>query len=92
MRPQYRGKLKIVDCVLATLQYGDDLKGISVVLVEEALWTLEICGDRLRVRVALAGENEKFEAAIGGRQILYVHLPRIGCAHECVREQALADD
>ena len=92
MRPEHRGKLKIVDCVLVTLQNGDDLKGISVVLVEEALWTLEICGDGLRVRVPLARENEEFKAAIGGRQILYVHLPRISGAHKCVREQTLADD
>ena len=67
MRPEHGGKLKIVDRVLAALQDGDDLKGISVVLVEEALWSVEICGDSLRVRVPLARENEQFEATIGGR-------------------------
>jgi hypothetical protein len=81
VRPQHGGKLKIIDRVLATLQNRDDLKGVSVVLVEEALWALKICGDGLRVRVLLSGENEEFEAVIRGRQILYVHLTCIGCAH-----------
>ena len=92
MRPEHGGKLKIVDRVLAALQDGDDLKGISVVLVEEALWSVEICGNSLRVRVPLARKNEQFEAAIGGRQILYVHLPRISGAHKCVWEQTLANN
>ena len=92
MRPEHGGKLKVVDCVLAALQDGDDLKGISVVLVEEALWLVEICSYRLRVRVPLAGENEQLEATIGGRQILYVHLPRISGAHKCVWEQTLANN
>ena len=92
MRPQHGGKIKIVDRVLAALQDGDDLKHISVVLVEEAIWSVEICGNSLRVRVPLARENEQFETAIGGRQILYVHLPRISGAHKCVREQTLAND
>ena len=92
MRPQHGGKLEIVDRVLATLQNGDDLKGISMVHIEEALRTVEIRGDALRVRVLLSGEDEEFEAPVGGRQILYVHLPRISGAHECVREQALTNN
>ena len=92
MWPQHGGKLEIVDRVLAALQNGDDLKGISVVLIEEALRTVEIRGDALRVRVLLSGENEEFEAPIRGRQILYIYLPRIGSAHECVREQALTNN
>ena len=92
MRPEHGGKLKIVDGAFGTLQDGDDFKGISVVLIEEALWTVEICGDGLRVHVPLARENKQFEAAIGRRQVLYVHLPRISGAHKCVREQTLADD
>ena len=67
MRPQHRRKLKIVDGAFGALQDGDDLKGVSVVLIEEALWTVEICGNGLRVRVLLARENKQFEAAIGGR-------------------------
>ncbi len=54
------------------------------------LRTVEICGDVVGVLVR-AGEHEELEAGIGGRQVLYVYLARVGGAHEYVREKALAD-
>lgn len=89
---QHGGKLEIVDRVFAALQDGDDLEGVSRVLVEEALWTAEMRRDGWRVRVLLAGEDKELESCVGGREILYVHFPRVGGAHEEVREKALADD
>lgn len=88
MRPQHGGELEIVGRVLAALQNGDDVKGVSV-LVEEALGLGEVRCDLLRV---VAGEKEEFEAGIRGREVLNVHLSCVGGAHERVREQALADD
>lgn len=88
MRAQHGRDLDIVDRVLAALQDGDDVKGVSA-LVEEAFGLAEVRRDLLRV---LAGENEDFEAGIRGREVLDVYLSRVGGAHERVREQALADD
>ncbi len=91
MRPQYGRKLEIIDRIFAALQDRDDLKGVSAVLVQETLRTVEICGDVVRVRV-LSGEHEELKADIGRREVLYVNLARVGGAHEYVREKALADD
>lgn len=88
MRAQHGGDLEIVDRALVTLHDGDDAKGVSV-LVEEAFGLAEVRRDLWRV---IAGENEEFEAGIRGREVLDVHLSRVGGAHERVREQALADD
>ncbi|SRR5258708_2105139 len=89
-RSQHGRKLEIIGRVFAALQNGDDLKGVSVVLGQETLRTVEICGDVVGVLVR-AGEHEELEAGIGGRQVLYVYLARVGGAHEYVREKALAD-
>lgn len=88
MRTQHGRDIEIVGRVLAALQDGDDVKGVSV-LVEEAFGRAEVRCDLLGV---LAGEHEKFEAGIRGREVLDVHLARVRGAHERVREQALADD
>ena len=91
MRPQHRGNLEIIGCAFAALQDRDDLKGVSVVLVQETLWTVEMCGDTVRMLV-VAGEHEELEASIGRREILNVYLTRICGAHKYVREKALTDD
>jgi len=88
VRAQHGRDIEIVGRVLAALQDGDDAKGVSV-LVEETFGLAEVRCDLLRV---LAGEHEEFEAGIRGREVLDVHLSRVGSAHERVREQALADD
>lgn len=91
MRPQQGGKLEIIGGAFAALQDRDDLKGVSVVLVQETIRTVEICGDAVRVRV-IAGEHEELEASIGRREILYVDLTRVSGAHKYVREKALTND
>jgi hypothetical protein len=91
VRPQHRGKLEIIGRVFAALQDRDDLKGVSVALVQETFRTVEICGDAVRMRV-IAGEHEELEANIGRREILYVYLTRVGGAYKYVREKALTDD
>ena len=63
MRPQHGRKFKIIHRLLATLQDRDDLKGVSVDLVQKTLWNVEICGDLVRMRV-IAWEHEELEASI----------------------------
>lgn len=89
MRPQHGRKLEIIGRVFAALHDRDDLKSVSVVLVQETLRTGEICGDAVRV---ITREYEELEASIRRREILYVYLTRVSGAHKYVREKALADD
>jgi hypothetical protein len=91
VRPQHRGKLEIIGRVFAALQDRDDLKGVSVVFIQETLLTVEICGDAVRMRV-VTREHEELEASIGRRKILYVYLTCVSGAHKYVWEKALADD
>ena len=90
MRPQHGGKLEIISCVFAALQDRDYLKGVSVVLVQETLRVVKICGDAVRMRV-IDGEHEELEASIGRRKILYIYFTRVSGAHKYVWEKALTD-
>jgi len=91
VRPQHGGKLEIIDRIFAALQDRDDLKGVSVVLVQETFREVEICRDVVRMCVN-AGEHKELEACIGRREILYVYLTRVSGTHKYVREKALTDD
>jgi hypothetical protein len=90
VRPQHGGKLEIIGRAFAALQDSDDLKSVSVVLFQETLRAVEICGDAVRMRV-IAGEHEELEASIGRSKILYVYLTCVSGAHKYVREKALAN-
>ncbi len=90
MQPQHGWKLKIIDCVFAALKNSDDLKGISVVLGQETLWMVKICGGIVGILMC-AREHEELEVGIGGHQVLYVYLVHVSGAHKYVQEKVLAN-